>query len=1034
MHTTARSGPPKGSIRARTTALSSERLAHTSNGHRPSTDSYATSLAHRSSLDHSEAQAEDGASLRETYTDEVAREAADRHGQRGPAQPRTDSSVELPSSLCSRQREESYQSRERRRSLQDPFLKGAFIRPLDPAAHTTHLQYRGSTSGMAVASGSFEPYLPPPKLSRLRSSSSAGTSHTPRDGIPDMGQWGPDASTRGGTSRTRAAWAGPPHHASESTGFLHDAATTTRSSRSRTESSQGASSRGDERNRYASASTALTEDRPHHHWTETFDDSRFAGAGLEGVYDERRGTKMVSSREPRMTAEPLPHYLASIRNLRGSQRLSEAIGTGPDICGMEELFAYNEIIDVTIPEIIIDRLFALYWMTCAMHWPLLYKPKIPVKNGVPQISEKEEPLLFNAICALVSASIDDETESALLQDQAARAASEASGLANGSGDSLKPVTSREISTIFFVRAKYFLMRINHESSLSNVAALMFMALHECGAGRMSQCAQYSGAASRMSLDIGLHRHLDVSRALGHSYSVAEDQCRRRLFWGCYMMDKCLSLQLGRPPILRDVETDCPFPSADEKFSPDEKELWTDGPGAAMFFRPPTLWKLRDAKPRSITFQIAGAKLAQCAEGVIAQYNTIHSKVDPAKREPTGKAVARCHRDLVRWREEMPSCLDISRSENQMPQLLSQYLWWRAIMIVLHRPYIKTKFPEHHGDMPSSHVVCSESARDICQLFQLYEETFDIRKSSTLLVYVLYTSATISLANTTSPDPVVVAEAKQQLEQTLRWLGKMGKSWSAAEHHRQVVAALLERKSEESAGKSQAKNGVARERASGQQSAPREANDSGLEPMESKIQVAPLVSLPEQHARRAVLAEMPLAPALGPPDFSTGFQSFSSNSASAPTTAAFPDAASSVQRTARTFIQDYIDFSPDWSVPQQDGSQAPYMGSPNDFSDAQSYLRAADQYMGAVPLAHQDRFPWLNFQSDYLNAFAQLSVPPTDASMLGSAVAPTLERPSAPPSATAPIAPNADPVNASSRPSDGPIRWAMDSALSDAMPR
>jgi len=63
---------------------------------------------------------------------------------------------------------------------------------------------------------------------------------------------------------------------------------------------------------------------------------------------------------------------------------------------------------------------------------------------------------------------------------------------------------------------------------------------------MADC-KYLGIAFRMAQDLGFQR--DPKNWVSHDAALAtsEDaEIRRRIYWGCYISDKMISLILGRP--------------------------------------------------------------------------------------------------------------------------------------------------------------------------------------------------------------------------------------------------------------------------------------------------------------------------------------------------------------------------------------------------------------------------------------------------------------------------------------------------------
>ncbi|KAK0550233.1 hypothetical protein OC845_002763 [Tilletia horrida] len=305
-------------------------------------------------------------------------------------------------------------------------------------------------------------------------------------------------------------------------------------------------------------------------------------------------------------------------------------------------------------------------------------------------------------------------------------------------------TGRQLSTALFIRARYYLQRTNQEASLEAIQASVFMALRESGAGRASQAAYYSTNACRMALDLGLHRHKAVKRAMGAAFTRYEDECRRRTLWCAFMLDKVIAFILGRPAVLRSAEIECPFPSLD---MPDESMAWILM--AEPFVSPAIRDRMKGVESMVASTAVYGARLACIGEQIIEQYNV----VKPIDWQRWVKTI---HIELKEWYESL-------------------------------KPAMEATEP----DMPSSHAECTHAVTQVCELLSIYESYYNVRKVSTSLAFILFTSVTIALSNTTSTNPAVVEEAKQRLRELMRWFKKASENYRAARHHLAIINVLAE---------------------------------------------------------------------------------------------------------------------------------------------------------------------------------------------------------------------------------------------------
>ncbi|KAL7916839.1 fungal-specific transcription factor domain-containing protein [Trichoderma velutinum] len=87
-----------------------------------------------------------------------------------------------------------------------------------------------------------------------------------------------------------------------------------------------------------------------------------------------------------------------------------------------------------------------------------------------------------------------------------------------------------------------------------VQTLLALAFVELGNGHHVKGWMLSGMAFRMGQDIGLHQdprfliHDDSTITFTDDFSL-----RRRVYWGCYVADKMISLYLGRPMMLHEAD-------------------------------------------------------------------------------------------------------------------------------------------------------------------------------------------------------------------------------------------------------------------------------------------------------------------------------------------------------------------------------------------------------------------------------------------------------------------------------------------------
>lgn len=95
---------------------------------------------------------------------------------------------------------------------------------------------------------------------------------------------------------------------------------------------------------------------------------------------------------------------------------------------------------------------------------------------------------------------------------------------------------------------------DYRSDITTVQTLLLLSKRDNGCGRMLHCWQLVGSATRMVIDLGLHRKTSI---MGKNQDITYGQIetRRRVFWQTYIMDKHAAASLGRPVFLREEDID-----------------------------------------------------------------------------------------------------------------------------------------------------------------------------------------------------------------------------------------------------------------------------------------------------------------------------------------------------------------------------------------------------------------------------------------------------------------------------------------------
>ena len=125
-------------------------------------------------------------------------------------------------------------------------------------------------------------------------------------------------------------------------------------------------------------------------------------------------------------------------------------------------------------------------------------------------------------------------------------------------------------------AKALVDRTYAASRPSTCQALLLLGYREVGIGAMTQAWLYVGMAVHMAQDLGLHKSAERWTCVGGRslFSPTQLQERRRIWYGCVVMDKHVCTCIGGPVAITERDFDTELPSVENG---EESELWRPHP-------------------------------------------------------------------------------------------------------------------------------------------------------------------------------------------------------------------------------------------------------------------------------------------------------------------------------------------------------------------------------------------------------------------------------------------------------------------------
>ncbi|KDQ32691.1 hypothetical protein PLEOSDRAFT_1073145 [Pleurotus ostreatus PC15] len=299
------------------------------------------------------------------------------------------------------------------------------------------------------------------------------------------------------------------------------------------------------------------------------------------------------------------------------------------------------------------------------------------------------------------------------------------------------------------QAKLLLDRCYSSSKPATCQALLLMGYREIGIGAMAEAWTYTGMAIRMAQDMGLHRSADGwARAElgGRLFTDTELQERKRIWYGCVVMDKYVSTYIGRPLAIMESDFDTTLPDDDDVV-----------PGRLM------------------TCFNASASLSNLIGDIVVG---IYAVRPLSSRHG---ALARLERELDKWYLDLPEHLrcDIGSSKHPVPtpHILNLHLQYciRRLAKSKHSPIDDAG--EARVLAEKSYGLCSAAANHITAIIDDYIEFWCIKRGAVFLCYYIFTASLMHITTLSSypHDP----QAQAGLVKCMDALRRMEIVWPSA---------------------------------------------------------------------------------------------------------------------------------------------------------------------------------------------------------------------------------------------------------------
>lgn len=280
-------------------------------------------------------------------------------------------------------------------------------------------------------------------------------------------------------------------------------------------------------------------------------------------------------------------------------------------------------------------------------------------------------------------------------------------------------------------------RLNAPST-SMVQAVLVLAGFNIGSGRIAKGWMLSGLSFRMGQELGFqrdHSHWDVARKSSNTPSVYfNNEHWRKLYWGSFLVDKILSLFLGRPTFMQDNDADVDISEP----PPDDPHTWED-------------WLISHDLGFLETNRTAGPNLASLLQQQVELGRIIHDilattfvpkRNDKSKaRRWTNVLLNKLNARLVAWHEALPNDMRwkkwLTAKDTLLPEICMLHTLYHNTRICLNLPFLVSSIEREPSALDTKQGNEGSRGPNAARMRYLTESAKICKQSSESLVDILH---------------------------------------------------------------------------------------------------------------------------------------------------------------------------------------------------------------------------------------------------------------------------------------------------------
>lgn len=293
---------------------------------------------------------------------------------------------------------------------------------------------------------------------------------------------------------------------------------------------------------------------------------------------------------------------------------------------------------------------------------------------------------------------------------------------------------------------------------------------------------YSGMAVRLATDLGLHLDSQIYLDVG-IIDQEEALSRRVVFWGAFIHERMWSLYLGRPVSLNENAITTPPYVA----SVTEQKYWQpyiDDCEDLNF--PPLPDPIEELHRNNASLC---AKMTRVRETLYS--DAVNSILGTQQLHDFASSM---RVELAEWYQCLPDSLRVdltSISALYVPHVIQLHMQYHTLMILVNRPFFAataTSLPDvAFTDPMVGRTACTDSARSISKLLQIYRRLYGLRRINIQAVHLIFTASLVHVLNACeSVESTLKNSAWKDLEVCQQALSELSKGFQSAARALEVV--------------------------------------------------------------------------------------------------------------------------------------------------------------------------------------------------------------------------------------------------------